>query len=118
VSESSRPVEHDGLSVPDGPLDDSSILAAQREARAAIAAGSLPCYRVRPDRGDDGGYRVSIVQLPGLTLTTTGRKGIKAVARVWVALLLELDEDTFDVVIVRSPRGPRTAAVVETGQSQ
>ena len=85
----------------DGPLERAGIVAEQRRAQDAIRAGKRPSYRVRAKRGDSGDYRVLVLELPSLRLTTSSRKGIEGVARQWLALLLELPEDAFDVVEAR-----------------
>jgi hypothetical protein len=91
--------------------DDDAYLGVTRAARALIAGGGRPSYSVRYRTQADGTLLASVEEIPGLSIQVTGRKGVAKVARGWIALLLDLPDDGFDVVIhrarVRLDRAPK-----------
>jgi hypothetical protein len=68
--------------------------------RRFVVHGERVTYRVSY-RGSDGGVRFSVRELPGVTGTTTGRKGLQRAARQRIALELDVAEDAFALVLER-----------------
>ena len=82
--------------------------AALRKAREDLARGRRPRFDVTVRRNADGSYSVSVLDVPEGVVSVTGRKGIDRAARSRIALLLELGEDDFDVMIDRTKGQRRT----------
>jgi hypothetical protein len=89
--------------------DDSD--AAMRQANDAwaagkrmIARGERPMYRVDVVAKDEG-FQLTVVELPWLTSTVTGRREVLPMARDRIADWLRADADAFDVELASSARG-------------
>jgi hypothetical protein len=79
----------------------SSVVEA---ARRAIAQGDRPWYGARYCREPDGSYQVVVAELPDVSLSVTGRKGVEAAVRARIALVLGVPEDAFDVTVKGYPK--------------
>ncbi|MBA2314073.1 MAG: hypothetical protein H0V87_01690 [Chloroflexi bacterium] len=77
-------------------------------ARRVIAKGERPWYGARYGRQLDGTYRAVVAELPNVSVVVTGRKGIEAALRARIALVLDVDEEAFDLTVRGYPR-PRDA---------
>lgn len=82
----------------------SSVVDA---ARRAIAQGDRPWYGARYCRKPDGTYHVVVAELPDVSLTVTGRKGVEAAVRARIALVLGVPEDAFELSVKGYPRARR-----------
>ena len=86
---------------------DDPYARVTRSARSIIATGGRPSYTVQYQPDDGGALVASVDEIPGLRIQVAGRKGVEKAAKGWIALLLELPEDEFDVIIQRA-RGHRS----------
>ena len=86
-------------SIPVGPEEH-----ALRAARVDIAHGHRPLFRICRQREDDGSYTVQVLDVPGMVLSVTSRKGVEPAARTRLALLLDVAETAFDLVVEPSGR--------------
>ena len=73
--------------------DATKQAAALQAGRRMVSRGERPGYRLQA--GQDGSW--TVVGLPGVSVTTTDRRGVHDEARAAIAGWLDVDPDAFDV---------------------
>lgn len=95
---------------------DHTTVREMRAVREAMARGRRRTYHALYQTLADGVFCVTIAELPGVTIRSTGRKGVPLAARARIALELDVPEDSFDVatkLVRRRARTPRARSTAE-----